>query len=400
MLRRDLGRAIVLTLLLASASCAPSPARSEQSTAPFQVEEATIAELHAAITLGPTTCRAVVEAYIDARQGLQRRLHESRHRRRRRRAARHRLRARRRAAGVSDQDRPRRRPISRISDQYRGLPLDYGRMEPTVSDPGGEAADGHARRHPERRARSMRSRRSTSAASARSPARALRRASVDRAAARRRAGGVRGVSQAARRARTRRRARRAVRPQPGPRGAADVLRRHRLQGSVTTRRTCGRRRTTTSHFAMDVPPFDCDARRAAARQGRDHLRQDPRRTSSTPAPATPAARPRARTNMARRRPGDQRVGGPGLQSLRHRARAARIEQRLGRRGRRPTSSTIGICEQTGASCQGPASRNGIAMLLHDKGIMPDSGGIGNQWFIDRAGIHARRWPTRRRCSTR
>jgi amidase len=50
---------------------------------------------------------------------------------------------------------------------------------------------------------------------------------------------------------------------------------------------------------------------------------------------------------------------------------------------------IGICEQTGASCQGPASRNGIAMLLTTKGITPDSGGIGNQWFVDRAGIHAR-----------
>ena len=51
--------------------------------------------------------------------------------------------------------------------------------------------------------------------------------------------------------------------------------------------------------------------------------------------------------------------------------------------------TVGICEQSGASCQGPASRNGIALLLTTKGITPDSGGIGNQWFIDRAGIHAR-----------
>ena len=51
--------------------------------------------------------------------------------------------------------------------------------------------------------------------------------------------------------------------------------------------------------------------------------------------------------------------------------------------------TIGICEQSGASCQGPASRNGIALILTTKGIMPDSGGIGNQWFNDRAGIHAR-----------
>ena len=50
---------------------------------------------------------------------------------------------------------------------------------------------------------------------------------------------------------------------------------------------------------------------------------------------------------------------------------------------------VGICEQTGASCQGPASRNGIALILPTKGLLPDSGGIGNQAFIDRAGIHAR-----------
>ena len=50
---------------------------------------------------------------------------------------------------------------------------------------------------------------------------------------------------------------------------------------------------------------------------------------------------------------------------------------------------IGICEQSGASCQGPASRNGTALILTTKGLLPDNGGIGNQWFNDRAGIHAR-----------
>jgi Asp-tRNA(Asn)/Glu-tRNA(Gln) amidotransferase A subunit family amidase len=51
--------------------------------------------------------------------------------------------------------------------------------------------------------------------------------------------------------------------------------------------------------------------------------------------------------------------------------------------------TVSICEQSGASCQGPASRNGIALVLPTKGVTPDSGGIGNMAFIDRAGIHAR-----------
>src|SRR6185503_5134634 len=36
-----------------------------QPRAAFEVEEATIASIHAAITSGQTTCRSVVQAYID-----------------------------------------------------------------------------------------------------------------------------------------------------------------------------------------------------------------------------------------------------------------------------------------------------------------------------------------------
>jgi len=50
---------------------------------------------------------------------------------------------------------------------------------------------------------------------------------------------------------------------------------------------------------------------------------------------------------------------------------------------------IGICEQSGASCQGPASRNGVSLILPTAGILPGSGGIGNQFFIDRPGIHGK-----------
>ena len=37
----------------------------QRGVAPFQVEEATIASIHAAIKSGQTTCQAVVQAYID-----------------------------------------------------------------------------------------------------------------------------------------------------------------------------------------------------------------------------------------------------------------------------------------------------------------------------------------------
>jgi Asp-tRNA(Asn)/Glu-tRNA(Gln) amidotransferase A subunit family amidase len=50
---------------------------------------------------------------------------------------------------------------------------------------------------------------------------------------------------------------------------------------------------------------------------------------------------------------------------------------------------VGVCEQTAASCQGPASRNGSSLILASQGILPGMGGIGNQTFIDRPGIITR-----------
>jgi Asp-tRNA(Asn)/Glu-tRNA(Gln) amidotransferase A subunit family amidase len=47
-----------------------------------------------------------------------------------------------------------------------------------------------------------------------------------------------------------------------------------------------------------------------------------------------------------------------------------------------------ICEQTGGSCKGPASRNNTISLLATKGIMMD-GGYGYQAYTDRAGIICR-----------
>jgi amidase len=47
-----------------------------------------------------------------------------------------------------------------------------------------------------------------------------------------------------------------------------------------------------------------------------------------------------------------------------------------------------ICEQTSASCKGPASRNNIVNLLTTKGVLMD-GGIGSKQAGDRAGIHCK-----------
>lgn len=50
--------------------------------------------------------------------------------------------------------------------------------------------------------------------------------------------------------------------------------------------------------------------------------------------------------------------------------------------------TCGICEQTFASCKGPASRNNIVNLLTTKGVLMD-GGITGKNAGDRAGIHCK-----------
>jgi amidase len=50
--------------------------------------------------------------------------------------------------------------------------------------------------------------------------------------------------------------------------------------------------------------------------------------------------------------------------------------------------TCSICEQTGGSCKGPASRNNVVSLLTTKGVLMD-GGFYNKSPGDRAGFHCR-----------
>jgi Asp-tRNA(Asn)/Glu-tRNA(Gln) amidotransferase A subunit family amidase len=51
-------------------------------------------------------------------------------------------------------------------------------------------------------------------------------------------------------------------------------------------------------------------------------------------------------------------------------------------------SMCSICEQSSASCKGPASRNNIVNLLTTKGVLMD-GGITSKYSGDRAGIHCK-----------
>ena len=51
--------------------------------------------------------------------------------------------------------------------------------------------------------------------------------------------------------------------------------------------------------------------------------------------------------------------------------------------------TCAFCEQTGGSCKGPASRNGVVSLLTTKGLIPYGGAVGSNPLVDRAGITCR-----------
>ena len=61
----SLGIAVALVCAVIGVRSVRTASGVAQSRAAFEVEEATIASIHAAITSGQTTCQAVVQAYID-----------------------------------------------------------------------------------------------------------------------------------------------------------------------------------------------------------------------------------------------------------------------------------------------------------------------------------------------
>lgn len=149
-------------------------------------------------------------------------------------------------------------------------------------------------------------------------------------------------------------------------------------------------RTTSNNdvnFAMDVPPFDATLiaqlrAKGAIIYGKSNAHE------FNAGPGNPGGSATPRTNMPR---GGQQISAWSGQSCNpyDTERVPRGSSGGSGAAIGANLAMIGICEQSGASCQGPASRNGVALILTTKGIIPDNGGIGNQWFNDRAGIHAR-----------
>jgi Asp-tRNA(Asn)/Glu-tRNA(Gln) amidotransferase A subunit family amidase len=361
-----------------------SPASTTSSPA-FTIEEATIDGIHAAIQSGQTTCQAVVQAYIDRARayngvctslvtadgadiapatGAMR-------------------------AGTPLAFPTKTRKASAIFpdlDRYRGKPLDFGRMERTVSDPNVMAQAGMRVGIPDvgqlnalatlniRGERSVTCKGALDAHPSAGPLPA----------------GAPAVCEAFRKQPDALERAAELDAQYGRSPDLAALPMYCVVAAFKDPFDTKDMRTTANSdvaFAMDVPPFDSTVvARLRAKGAIVYAKSNAHEFNA--GPGDPGGHAQSRTNAV--------AGGQAISAWAGQACNPYDTERVPRGSSSGSGVavsanlvTIGICEQTGASCQGPASRNGIATLLTTKGIMPDSGGIGNQWFIDRAGIHAR-----------
>ena len=350
----------------------------------FRIEESTIADVQNAIKSGQTTCRAVVQAYLDrakAYNGTCTALGDGRWRADPSREGRG---ARRRAHHLSHDDRSRGEGVSRFQ-RVRGPAL---RVRPHGADasPTRACSSSSACASASRtRGRSTRSRRSTSAASARSPA----RATYDRAPS---AG-------------------------PLPPGAPPECEEFRQQPDALERAAeldaqYGRNPDLTKlpmycavfslknwydakdmratggndvNFAMDAPKVDSPD--IAELRAKGAIIYAVATANNIGGPSARGAGQRA-VSAARRQPRLWRPGAarPAIRTTPNGCRAARAVDRA--MSVAANLVACSICEQSSASCKGPASRNNVVNLLTTKGILQDGGMTGKN-AGDRAGIHCR-----------
>src|SRR5207237_4572430 len=208
---------------------------------PFALEEVKIDQLHGAIKAGRTTCVAVVQHYIGRARvfnGVCSRLVTEDGA------------PVPKATGAVRATAPLRFPAETVKastifpdlDKYKGPPLEFGRMEPTASDPFGTAAIRNDHRDPKCRA----AQRTCDAQHQRRALgdlpRRVRPASFRGTVAAGRTAGLRTLPPIARCARTRRRARCRLRARSRSRQDADVRRPLLVQGPVRHQRYANGRR--------------------------------------------------------------------------------------------------------------------------------------------------------------
>src|SRR5687768_15275954 len=371
---------VVLILCAVITGCA-----RESSPPPFHLQEATIAGIHTAITSGQTSCRAIVEAYINrakAYNGVCTSLvtadgapiPE--------------------ATGAVRAGAPLKFPTQTVAvasvfpdlDRYAGLPLDLGRMESTVSDPTVMQQTGMRVGIPNagqvnaletlniRGERSVACKGGFDAHPSTGPLPAG--APPECEAFRQQPDALERASE--------------LDAQYGRNPDLAALPMYCVTVAFKDPYDTKDMRSTSGNdvpFAMDAPPFDSTIA-ARLREKGAIIYAKARAHEFNAGPNDPGGPARAKTNFV--------AGGQAVSSWSGQACNPYDTERVPRGSSSGSGAAVGanlvtvaICEQTNASCQGPASRNNATLILPTKGLLPDSGGIGNQSVIDRAGIIAR-----------
>ena len=375
-----LGVGILIALLPASGVAQSGTSQS----APFQLEEATIEGIHRAIRDGQVSCEGLVRAYVDrarAYNGACTQLVTVD------------------GAPVAPASGPVRAgspvrfpsssvPVSSILpgfDRYAGMPLDLGRMEPTASDPAVQAQYGmvagvqNAGQVNALSTLNLRGERSVTCSGGCDAHPSTGELPADCPAV---CEAFRQQPDAVERA-VELDAQYGVDPDLGrlpmyciPLAFKDVY---------DTRDM----RTTTAadiDFAMDAPPADATIVERLREKG---------------------AIVYAKANATEFNGGIGNPGGPATSTARYLGYAERstwggqaCNPYDTERSPRGSSSGSGVavsanlvtcafCEQTGGSCKGPASRNGVVSLLTTKGLIPYGGAVGSNPLVDRAGLNCR-----------
>ena len=378
---RGLGLAIVF-LLMPGITFAQSPETSQPGV--FHLEEATIEEIHHAIQDGQISCQRMVQAYVD-------------------RARTHNGACTQLVTIDGAPIAPARGPIRAGSalrfptatvpvssvlpdfDQYAGIPLDLGRMEPTMSDPTVQAQFGMVAGIPNAgqvnalstlNLRGERSVTCKGACDAHPSSGAL-------------PAGCPSVCEAFRQHPDALERAAELDAQYGDTPDLVRLPMYCIPMAFKDVYDTKDMRTTTAadiNFAMDASPADSTI---VAR-----LR-------------TKGAIIYAKANAAEFNGGIGNPGGPATATSRYLGYSERstwagqgcnpYDTERSPRGSSTGSGvsvaanlvTCAFCEQTGGSCKGPASRNAVVSLLTTKGLIPYGGAVGSNPLVDRAGIHCR-----------
>ena len=369
----------VLSLCLASADRSSQAAQGQVTG--FHVEEATIADLHRAIQRGQTTCTEVVEAYIArarAYNGVCTALVTKS-------GAPIPPAAGRVRAGSPIVFPTKTVPVSSVLpdfEQYTGLPIEFGRMEHTISDAGVQQQFGMRIAIPDagqlnaletlnlRGERSVTCKAACDAPPSSGPLPAECPSVCD---------AFRQQPDARERAA-------ALDKQYGRQPDLAKLPMYCMAISVKNRYDAKDMRATGGNdvnFAMDAPPKDHPA--VSALRNKGAIIYAVAIASASSLTEDGPAKPKSIVPNGNFQ--DGAYSGQPCNPY-DTARVPRGSSNGSAVSVAANLAACSICEQTSASCKGPAPRNNIVSLLTTKGITMD-GGLGHQESGDREGIHCR-----------